>query len=397
MKIAFFTDVFLPKIDGAITSLLYLANELTRLNNQVLIVAPKPKKGSLINLKNKKIKLLLVSSAPGVVYPDLRIATPSILNLTKKIRQFNPDVIHANTPLTLGINSILIAKALKKPLVATLHSPVMDKEFFKTLKLKPTKTVLKFVSKYTNFYFDRCDLVFAPSSYLAKRLKQNGLKSKVVVLSNGVKIPNTNFKKPKNHPLTILYVGRLGFEKNIDVLIKTAKILKEKIDKFSLQIVGDGPAKKDLQKLVQKENLQSCVSFLGSINHDLLLKSKIYPNAHLFVSASTCEVQPVSFIEAMFFNLPIIAPNQAGSSEIVKNNGLLVEKNHPQNFAKAILKLYHNKKLYQKIQKNIKKNRKKYQVKNIAQIALKYYQSLQKKTKNPSLIEKALFYLTAEK
>jgi len=390
MKIAFFTDVFLPKIDGVTTSILNLSDELTKLGHQVLIVAPKPKKGVKVILKSKKIKLLLITSAPGVVYPKLRIATPSFTKLTKKINEFDPDILHVHTPFTLGVNSILIAKVLGKPIVGTLHSAVMEKEIFKTFKLSPKKSAQKLLTKFTNFYFDRCDLVFSPSNYLAKRLKETGLKSSVRVLSNGVKL-NSNKKYKvskinvlKNYPLgdfNLLFVGRLSYEKDIDVLIKTAKILKTKIPNFRLLIVGGGPTKDDLEELVKKQELTNHVKFLGTIQPEKLLTSGLYRTCDLFVSASPCEVQPVAFLEALSFNLPIVCLDIVGLSEIVKGNGLLVKKSQPEEFAKAIYSLYKDKKNYKKIKNNITKNAKKYDIKNVTKKALQYYQQVIKKEK----------------
>jgi len=376
MKIAFFTDVFLPKIDGAVTSLLNLSEELANAGHEVLIVAPRPKKGDQITKVFKKRKLLLVPSVSGLVYPQLRIATPSFINLHRQIKKFNPDIIHANTPLTLGINSILIANILKKPIIATLHSAPMEKEFFKTFKLKHTKTAQKFLVKYTNFYFDRCDLVFSPSAYLAKRLKKTGLKSKVVVLSNGIKLNSskknkTNIKSLRQkYPLkdfNLLFIGRLSFEKEIDVLIKAIKILKTQIPNLSFLIIGDGPAKKELEELTQKLKLTDTVFFLGTIDHQKLLKSGLYQQAHLFISASRCEVQ---------------ASDTVGLAEIVRNNGLLVRKKSPKNFSRAILTLYQNKDLYQKIKQNIAKSKFRYDIKNIAKTALRYYQKVSKQKKS---------------
>ena len=387
MRIVYFTDLFLPDGGGVTTSLLNLTDELSK-KHQILIVAPKPKKGKKINFKNKKIELFLTSSAPGLVYPNFRLATPNLIKLNQKIKGFKPDIIHSHTQITLGINGIIIAKIQEIPIVATLHSPLTEKEVLKTLKLKPTKTTQKILKKYNNFYHDRCDLVFAPSSYLAKRLVQEGLKSKVVVLSNCIPSSlSTNLKKPnlkKTYPLkdfNLLFVGRLSAEKEVSTLINSITYLKNKIPGLSLLIIGTGPEQKELKNQVKKLNFNKYIHFVGHLEYSKLLKSGLYQACDLFVSASRCEVQPVSFLEALSFNLPIIASDASGLDELVRGNGLLVKGDKPKDFADAIYKYYKDSALQQKITKNIQKTAPKYKSEAVAKTALKYYQEVIKKYK----------------
>lgn len=121
MRIAYFTDTFLPRIDGVTYTIFEHTKLLSIRGNKVRIYAPAyPERN-----KNEKLNGVVIerySSIPLPTYKGTRISFPNIYTMYKSIKKFNPDIIHFHTPGSIGILAILIAKFLKKPLVTTYHT-----------------------------------------------------------------------------------------------------------------------------------------------------------------------------------------------------------------------------------------------------------------------------------
>lgn len=182
----------------------------------------------------------------------------------------------------------------------------LDKHIFSWLSPKVWKNSIKTI---------------ANSSGLKTQAKKifNG---KIDVIPNGVDI---NFFKPlikKNKILKIISVGRLIPRKNFDLLIESVSEIK---DNFELQIVGDGPEKENLMKLIKEKRLGRKVKLLGLKNKKEI--SKLYSNADVYCLSSSNEGMSNTVLEAMASGLPIITTNVAGSKELVKDNGFIVPIN----------------------------------------------------------------------
>lgn len=150
-------------------------------------------------------------------------------------------------------------------------------------------------------------------------LKQYALKfnRNVTVIPNGVDINLFKpFKSPKS--IDILYVGRLEKQKNLELLIKSVSLVKNK--KIKIIFIGSGSFKNHLNNLsrVYKVNL----TIIPRITNKLL--PGYYNRAKIFVLPSLIEGNPKSLIEAMSCGLPVIGNNVSGISSVINNkNGLL--------------------------------------------------------------------------
>src|SRR3954467_3544199 len=97
MKIAYFTDMFFPQLNGVVTSLTTITSALAQSGHEIIIFAPRPKGQNNIEWKAKGVSVKLLNSMPSFLYPDLRAASPISPELLSEIRKFNPDVIHFQT------------------------------------------------------------------------------------------------------------------------------------------------------------------------------------------------------------------------------------------------------------------------------------------------------------
>jgi|SRR3989344_114927 len=366
MRVAYFTDTFLPRIDGVTFTVFEHAKLLSLKGNKVRIYAPfYPKRNKIENLDG-----IIIERHPSIPFPaynGTRISFPNTFRMYKSIKKFDPDLIHFHTPGPIGLMGIILAKILKKPLVGTYHtlfsetlvyvSPV---EFFKqfnipTLWIKNFKVNMgtDFAKKITwqtvNKIHNQCDLVLAPSPPIRDLLIKQGFKKKIEILSSGI---NTRIFSPglKNtEEFTILHVGRIGYEKNIDQVIHSFKLVLKELSSAKLIIAGDGPALKDLRELSQKLEINKNIEFTGFVNRKNL--PELYRKASVFVTASTMETLGLVILEAMSSGLPIVAVDKYATPWLVKQNqnGFLTKPLDKKGLSKYLIQILKDKKLAKRL------------------------------------------------
>lgn len=365
MKIAIFTDVFLPKVDGIVTSLEQLILELDRQGHEVLVVAPSAKGGP--KKLGKKAQILYLPSIPAFVYPDWRLGLLS-LKLNKTFKDFSPDIVQIPTLANVGMMGIFLARAQSIPLVGVFHVNFMKPEYLQLLGIKRgTRFVESLGWKFAKLGYSPCVAIISPSESVKKELTMHNFPNPLFVCPNGLQVDteatnltaHNKFKKKWNidPTKTFLYVGRLSKEKNVKTLVKVFHSVHAKDPDTKLLLVGDGPEREELEEMVRHLNLQKNILFAGEIKHDELFKLGIFKMARAFVSCSTSEVQPMSMIEALFYGLPIITSLSQGMVDLVENgkSGYLVKPNIVAGFATKMLKLINDEKVYALMSENSKK------------------------------------------
>jgi glycosyltransferase involved in cell wall biosynthesis len=151
---------------------------------------------------------------------------------------------------------------------------------------------------------------------------------KVVVLPLGVDVdafrPRRALPRELNEPFRLLTVGRLSVPKGYPILIEAAVLLRGRGRKVSLTLVGEGPERATLEKLIALNDLGDCVRLAGACNHDRL--ADYYASSDAFVLSSFLEGVPVVLMEAMAMELPCVATWITGIPEIIDHGveGLLV-------------------------------------------------------------------------
>src|ERR1700733_12502908 len=166
MKIAIFSDTFFPQVNGVANVAYGSALSLSKLGHEVIVFAPiAPKNRHL--LKNLAFEVVVLPSLPAYFYPGERGAVPFSFSALKKLKKFNPDIIHSHTPFSVGCMAVIFAKMLKVKLVGTHHT--FYDHYLKHIKMD-FASARKFSWKLTDFYYNRCDLVLSPTQSLADEL-----------------------------------------------------------------------------------------------------------------------------------------------------------------------------------------------------------------------------------
>ena len=347
MNIAFFSDTFIPQVNGVANTVYRSAQILSKLGHNVCVYTiSKYSKNELQTLSGDNIQIFTLPSVNAFVYKGERLTFP-IGSSIKKMKQFKPDIIHVHTPFSVGLEAIHCARKLKIPLVGTHHT--FYDHYLKYIHFD-YNLAKKLTWRVTVMFYNKCNLVISPTQSLADNLKANNLKSDIKIVYNPVNIykfcPALN-EETKNelksslkiNGKSLVYMGRVSYEKSIDQVIKAVLIVSKKIKDIKLIIIGDGPEKNNLIKLTKDLGLENNIIFTGFIYGDDLVKA--LQASDIFLLGSKSENMPLAVLEAMSTGLPILSVSSLGMLEIVKNeeNGFLLPPDNPQEMANKIMEL----------------------------------------------------------
>jgi len=382
MRIGFFTDTYLPVIHGVEVSIETFRKSLEKMGQKVFIYAPHAP-----GYKDKNPNVFRFASVRVIKKPEMRLAFPFWpKNHIGEIIDLKLDIAHAHTPFSMGLLAKYIASRQKIPLVYTHHThyPEYAKFYLKE------KIITPFFAKYFSAWFaNLADAIICPSFKMKKLLLEYGVKRKkpIYVLPTGVNLKI--FKKSKKAGLKVrkklkispkakvlIFVGRMGKEKNPEFLLKMmAEILKKREDVILL-MVGDGPALKELQKIAKKLGVQKNVIFSGAIPHKEI--PAFYQAADIFVFSSLTDTQGIVILEAIASGLPVVTLKDDAFKEMVINNknGFLLKKIIPKIFAKKVLEILNKPSLYHKFSIASQKIARGFSEKNQAKKLLNIYKSL---------------------
>lgn len=381
MKILYFSDTFLPKVDGIAISIKNFSELLSLRGHEFLICCPRYGDGDFSRI-NDNIHIERFRSGYLPSYPDIKVVLPGPQKIRRIFKEFKPDIVHIHTPGLLGQYAVAASEKYAVPTIGTYHTLMaeqntyvslyrllkLDKlflkinKFNKRLKLKDLMKIEK-LDKYNikkkiiltlcNNLYDRCDLIISPSHLLKEQLREYGIKKPITVVSNGMDL--SRFKgtvkslpaKPK-----LLHVGRISYEKNCDVIINSFRLISEKLPEASLTIIGDGPAVPSLKLQAQNLGLSEKIHFLGFIDNSVLQDH--YPNYDLFLTASTMETQGLVILEAIACGLPAVGVKSFAIPELIQDgkNGYIAQPFNVTEIAEKTISLLTDAETYKNFSAN---------------------------------------------
>ncbi|MGD8777268.1 MAG: glycosyltransferase family 4 protein [Syntrophobacterales bacterium] len=152
----------------------------------------------------------------------------------------------------------------------------------------------------------------------------------------------------RNGPVRLLYVGRLTYQKGVDVLIQALNKLDSEIE-FEVELVGDGNARRPLERMAREFDLVDRLHFTGWLDRTEIPQR--YQQADIFVLPSRDEGMANVILEAMASGLPVIATKIPGNAELVRHgeNGLLVMPDDSEQLADALSELMNKVELRQRM------------------------------------------------
>ncbi|MEI6428130.1 MAG: glycosyltransferase [Pseudanabaena sp. ELA607] len=316
MKIALFTETFLPKIDGIVTRLKYTVEYLVKLGHEVLVFCPD---GGLTEYCGAGI--FGVSGFPLPLYPELKLALPRP-SIGSALEEFAPDVIHVVNPAVLGLAGLFYAKALKIPLMASYHTHLPKYLHHYGLGFLEGAMWELIKTAHNNAALNLCT-----STAMIDELRCHGVE-RLDLWQRGVDTVQFHpqfqdramrERLSQGHPDAplLLYVGRLSAEKEVQQILPVL----EAIPQSRLALVGDGPYRSELERLFAGSN----TNFVGYLRGNDLAAAFASSDAFLFPSRT--ETLGLVLLEAMAAGCPVVAANSGGIPDIVTNrvNGFLFE------------------------------------------------------------------------
>lgn len=338
MRILYFTDTYLPQINGVTNTLDKLGKYLDSRNIKHLFFAPHYTDNGVI-AKEKHVRRFRSVSLPA--YPECRISIPAYSKLCRMADKFRPDVIHLMTPAGIGLAGLRYARERNLPVVSS-YTTNFD-EYLKYYKLEFLNNLLW---NFFRWFHGSCHINFCASRATAQSLQAKGIEN-IRFWSRGIdtEIFNPSYKskevRAKINPdgrITFLYVGRLAAEKDLDILMKSIEQING-LCSHSAQFViaGDGPYAPYLKSTAPKN-----VVFTGYLKGEEL--SALYASCDVFVFPSSTETFGNVVLEAMASGLPVIAANSGGvkDSIIDHHNGFLCNARDSASFTQSMVKFLQN-------------------------------------------------------
>lgn len=308
-----FTETYLPHINGVVTHVKVLKEGLEQLGHTVLVVTADSKtrrhyiKDGVLYCPAHNLKRLY----------GFDLAPPVSNTRLHYLREFAPDIIHIHNEFGIGLSGVGIAKILRVPLVYTLHT-MYDEYIYYVAPKKLIHLTTKLSHRYFRLFAKFANAVTGPSAKCQEYINETGLHKQVSVIPNPVELDafspdNTTpeqkeemrrrYQIPQDVTLAC-FVGRLGREKSVDVLLDywAQEIRPE--DRLRLLIIGDGPEKGALEQQARQLGIQDTVIFTGRVEHPELPPYIL--SCDLYVTASLSDTNSISMLEGMAGGLPVL-------------------------------------------------------------------------------------------
>lgn len=317
MKIALFTETFLPKVDGIVTRLTKTVRHLVEAGDEVLVFCPEGAPEQYMGAR-----VVGVPAMPLPLYPELKLALPRPA-VAEALDQFGPDLVHVINPAVLGLGGIWLAKTKGYPLVASYHTHLP--KYLEHYGMGLLEPLLWELLKAAH---NQAQLNLCTSTAMVAELSDKGILH-TALWQRGV---DTEMFRPElrssasrerllgGHSDTgklLLYIGRLSAEKQIERI----KPVLEALPEARLALVGDGPHRSRLEEIFSGLP----VTFVGYLAGEELAAA--YASGDAFVFPSSTETLGLVLLESMAAGCPVVGANRGGIPDIVTDgvNGCLYE------------------------------------------------------------------------
>lgn len=333
LRVCMVSDDFVPAATGVGVHLKLVTPELVRRGHDVTVITTR-RPGQPEEDDWQGVRVLRM---PTLKVFDFYQALPSAHVLRGVLTARQPHVVHHHYLGLMMRRAAAVALQLGLAQVSTYHfgAEILTQPW-------PLRPLRRWVEREIVRVNNICDLVISPSANLIGQLAALGIHKPIRHVSNPVAFGDLTGVQPvsRSADFMVMYAGRLGFEKNIGLLIRAFAALVVDRPNALLWIAGSGPELAMLQRLCETLNIQRQVRFLGFLSHEAL--AGYYAACDVFVLPSLREVQPLVAMEAMWFGKPVILTRAlAVAAELVdsEGNGFIVHPDDPGELTQRLLQL----------------------------------------------------------
>ena len=319
MRIGMIVDIYKPHVSGVINYVYLSKRFLEKAGHTVYIFTFGEE-----NYPDEEPNVIL---SPGI--PVVNTGFYLSLNYKKQARLllYTMDVVHVHHPFLGGPLAIRYCRPRGIPIVFTNHTRY-DLLAHAYLPAVPDVVSDSVLSAYLPPFCRSCDLVIAPSEGVRQVMSHLGVDAPIEVIPNGVDL--APFEQPslvkERHEfgftpaqVLLIYVGRLGPEKNLPFLLRSFAGVAQALENIRLMLVGDGSERDNLEDQARNLGIASKVIFTGMVPYAEL--PGYLAMADVFTTASVSEVHPLSVIEAMAAGLPVLGITSPGIADTI-NDGI---------------------------------------------------------------------------
>ena len=373
LRIAMFTDSYLPSRDGVVNSILITKQKLEELGHEVIVFAPDPGKDEDREEGTQYFRSVAYRSYQGYRVPMF----PT--NKCQILEELDVDVIHSQGLLLMALRSMFAGRSLRLPVVTSFHTMITEAVEYYTWLPLPKEVMDVLFWRYLRSLLQRSEVVIAPTQAILDELlcyAPNIRKGEVI--PTGVDCrrfrPDVDGSAIRERygleGKVILHLGRIAWEKNLDLVLKSFKTLLEKDRTLRLMIVGSGPARDHYMEVAKNMGIANEVIFPGFVADEEL--PMYYAACDVFALASKFETQGLVVLEAMASGKVVACIDYRATTEIVNEgvDGYLFDDS-VESCSKTLEKALNSS---DSIRENARRTAERYSINKMAERLVKVYE-----------------------
>jgi len=324
-KILITSDLYLPSVNGVVTSITNLVGELRKRNYDVRILATS---NDTHYHYDEAEQVYYMQSIPFNIYPGVRMPLNYVRHeYLEELTEWKPDIIHSQCEFFSFEYAKKIAKRTNAPIIHTYHTL-----YGQYASYLPFSSVIanteKMIGMVSQMRLNDVNTVIAPTKKVKDALLAYGLKNRIVVIPTGIAMEKFRVSVSEEiiaalrlqygitpEDKVLLSLGRIGKEKNIEELIRYYAALSDQRDDVKFMIVGGGPDSQRLIEIAESYKLKNKVIFTGMVKPELV--RQYYALADIFVCASTSETQGLTYVEALACGVPLVCRADAALDSVL--------------------------------------------------------------------------------
>ena len=381
MKILMLSDVYFPRVNGVSTSIQTFQRELRRLGHEVWVVAPEYGQPA-----EEEDGISRVPSRRVLFDPEDRMMRSGPLG--RRLRALDGrrfDLIHVQTPFVAHYAGLRLARRWGVPCVETYHT-FFEEYLFHYLPVLPKNAWRAVARLFSRRQCNRLDGLVVPSRAMCEALERYGVRTLMRVIPTGMPLDafqdgDRNGFRARNDIATgqptLVFVGRVAFEKNIEFLLEVVRALKQtRHPDIVLIVAGEGPAEGRLRRLAGELGVLDNLRFVGYLARGTDLAS-CYQAGDAFVFASRTETQGLVLLEAMSLGVPVVSTAVMGTRDILAaGQGALVAEEEVVDFAAQVCRLLDDAALRRRLGQEGREYARRWAADGPAQALLAFYQQI---------------------
>ncbi len=382
MKIGFVTGAYLPAPGGVTTSVVNFSKQLRQLGHEVRVFCPEYPEEDTQEEEN----VFRITSYYSPLLKDFRLTDPFQAARVFRKEFSELDIVHIHLPTIMSTPARWIASYYDVPIFLTYHTnlELYIRHYVPGVPKNVARSLTRF---YTARETQNGEKIFVPSPDMKKLLGSYDLEPPIEVLPTGINLDTYDSKSNEIRSLReqfgireeekiLLYVGRVGSEKNVGFLLDAFKRISREYSPVHFVIVGGGRGLGKVLSRVSKMNSSRTIHFTGYVEDDEIL-ARYYQEADVFLFASLTETQGLVIAEALAAGTPVVAVDAPGVRDVLnqgKGGYLVPEEINP--FSEKVLSLLEDEELLDRKAVEAREVAKKFSAKTMAGKLLESYEEV---------------------